>query len=199
KDGAAVPVPPRAAGFIRLMWEGRAGSQGPKAQLLKAELWTKHPGGVPGILQAGVVMTEPLRVDTIVIHVGVLGPGDAARGRLRCWSRTRPAFGLEVRSAGEPFVVCHKEALTADDQQELLKSGLPVVCGYRVRVAVRERTADGKRFDEGPFNVPFTLVPKGVPAEPFQGAVRGVVRGDVTVAGGSEIFLEPFAARSGTR
>src|SRR5262249_1158181 len=52
KDGAAVPVPPRAAGFIRLMWEGRAGSQGPQAQRLNAQPWTKHPGGGPATRHA---------------------------------------------------------------------------------------------------------------------------------------------------
>jgi hypothetical protein len=199
--GEGVAIPPRGVGFVRLQWEVRQGK--PSVQNLTAKLWMQSPDRAPVILQATAAVLDPVRSDVASLDLGSLGPGDSTRGVVRCWSATRPEFGLEVACSGAPFITCVKEPFQDEDFQALRRTGLPILSGYRITVSVRESSEDGKRrFDEGPFSHRVTLtpsIPGGRPMESMVIGLTGAVRGDITVMGAANgIRLEPFPVRRGT-
>jgi hypothetical protein len=209
KEGVAVP--PRAIGFVRLLWERRRGTAGIQGQPLTAALWTGSPGRVSASLSVGVLLVDPVHVDTNTVNLEPLGSGDSSTATLRCWSSSRPRFDLAVRSADNPLIVAHKEPLTEADVEDLERSELlsatkqrrpprPVLSGWRITVTAQERSKDGKhQLDSGPFTHPLILVPANIRMEQIEVAVQGLVRGDIEVVGGASIRLGAFDTRSGTR
>lgn len=211
QKGEGVVVPARAAGLVRLSWEGRRGTAAVQGQPLNAELWTQTPGTVGVRLLIAALLVDPIHVDTTSVSVNEMGPGDAKTATVHCWSSSRPHFDVEIRSVTDnPLVVCHKEPLTEADALELARAERqrarvkrepprPVLSGWRIAVTVHESSKDGKRrLDEGPFTHTLILAPVGIRTEHREVAVHGVVRGDVIVEGGGVVKLEPFAARVGT-
>jgi hypothetical protein len=209
--GDGITVPPRRVGFVRLQWAARRDKS--QAQNLTAKLWMQSRERLGVDLRVGAVLMDPVRIDTTSLALGSLGPGDSAQGVLRCWSSTRPDFGLEVTGTGAPFITWTREPLTDEDSQVLQKPPgreggqpgpafrLPIMSGYRIVVSVRERGADGKLFDEGPFSHQVTLrpsVPGGGPMEPIVVALTGTVRGEFTVSGtGIGVRLGTFPVSRG--
>ena len=209
KEG--VVIPPGAAGFVRLSWEGRRGPAPVQGQALTAELWTQTPGGVPTVLRVGVLEVDPVHVDTKGLSLETLGAGDASTATMHCWSSTRLDFDFEIRPGRDnPLIVCSKERLTEAEIAELAaveneravqqkRPPRPVLSGWRIQVTANERSKDGKRrLDEGPFVYPLTLVPARMRVEHPEVAVHGRVRGDVMLESGDSIRLGEFKVRNGT-
>jgi hypothetical protein len=192
------PVPARAIGFVRLGWDGRKMGQ----QTFSAKLWSQDPQAPTQALSVSALVLDPVRLDTEDVDLGLLEPGGRAEGILRCWSSTRPNLKVEVKSNGEPFITCKTEPLTDEDRRRAETAGLPVVAGYRIRILVRERIEESKRIDEGVFyrEIRVSATDGGQPLGENVIKVRGVVRGDVSLAGGGAgIYLGTFSSERGKR
>jgi hypothetical protein len=187
-------VPARAAGAVRLTWNGT--SLG--AQRITAELKTQaNAAGVPRSLSVSVRFVRPVFVGLEAEMASPAPPAEADLGEVRadeagpltarfvCWSATRDRFGLEAGPTDHPCVSVAAPRRLSDDEVEGLRktSKKAVRCAYRVEVTVREQTDRADRLNLGPFRHAFTLKSDAVAAEVVTGYVTGVVRGEVTVGG----------------
>jgi hypothetical protein len=197
-------VPPRAVGFIRLVWEARR-SPGDPRKKFAAELWWQDPQKGGGLtLEANAFLVNGLRLDNADVNAGVLNPGDSAQRTVRVWSSTRYKLDEpEIASTGAPFITCGKPVpLTETDKTELSRYGGEVRTGYALTVTVREQLPNGSRLDEGFFQHLIQIKPREriILPEPLEVNVRGAVRGDISLVGADNgIVLEPFATGVGTR
>jgi hypothetical protein len=201
----AIVVPPRAVGFVRLVWEARR-SPTDRRTKLAADLWWQDPRKGGGVrLEANSYFIDGLRLDAADVNAGTLSnPGDTAQRTVRIWSSTRYQLDEpEIVSTGAPFITCAKPVpLTAQDRAELYRYGGEVRAGYSLTLTVREQLPNGSRFDEGFFHHLIQIKPREriILPEPLEVNVRGVVRGDISLVGvDNGIDLGPFPVGGGTR
>jgi hypothetical protein len=208
EDADGIAVPAHASGAVRLTWRGE--EIGPKR--LTAELRTQagETDGTPVTLEVPVNFVQPVRVapeESLEeppdgeIKVGALGPGDTRTLRLITWSSTREGFRLAPVPPADPHVRCGPpERLEPAECDRLGRAhDTAVLCGYRIPVTVRERTADGQELDLGPFTrrLEFTSDPD---IDTVVVPLSGSVRGPVTVgndSNGGEVALGTFERGTG--
>ena len=213
-----VAVPPRSSGFLRLEWEAKRGVRaGPRTEMFGVEIWWQSPSAGGATLEANALLAEGVWLDVDDLSTGTLGPNGLAERTVLLWSATRRQFAVaEVVSSAPDFVTCSQpEPMTDEDRQELLRRGVGVWIreklerysidprsGYRLRITVREQKPDGSRFDEGLFLHHIRIKPreKIILPDPLEVAVRGAVRGDVSLVGAEHgINLDQFAVSQGIR
>jgi hypothetical protein len=214
-DTKGLTVPAHAAGGVRLNWEKKERAFGP--QTLSADLGTecRKTTGHTIKLQVGLAWVDPVMIgaeDKLKeppkegkegeVAIGTLLAGEAKTVNLLCWSLTRPAFKLQAEKPEDPCVTCDTpEKLSADECKKVGEAiPSPILCAYRVRVTVRERTADGKQLDLGRFRryVKFT---SDAVAEKGSATITGVVQGDIMVGTEKErdlLLLGSFERSVGT-
>jgi hypothetical protein len=195
KPGAhGVTVPAKAGGWVRMVWKGE--EAGP--QMLTADLRTTTTvSSAPNVkLQVGAIFVEPVRVlptsKELAVETLLSSNDKPAVALFTVYSSTRASFTLEPESEQEqkarnPFVTCEKPVpLTPEQCRELEKQHMSAVkYAYKVAVTVRERLADGRQHDLGPFRTTVALKGDAL-ADDLVLTVTGSVRGDVTVLTGGE-------------
>jgi hypothetical protein len=204
EDGGAkvVPVPPHAAGYVRLRWEARR--LGPER--LAASVWAQAPGqpktrGSETSLQLPLVIVAPVRVHPEEIKLPDLRPNQTFDAEFLCFSSTRPGLNLvSVKEESDnPCFVCSATPLTGEAlrqaAQSLERITGRVAAAYRVRVTVCERSPDGTRqLDLGPFQRRLYLTTDQDDAGTLLATVTGTVRGDVTV--GTDEFQDRIVLKT---
>ncbi len=197
-----ITVPAKYAGIVRLNWKVQEDKLG--KQILNAELWTQpqESGTSP---RAKVILEVPLRFIPIIqltsptLELGELHTRGEKSVEFACWSSTRAWFDLKGQEKeGDQRFTCTCTPLTHEECERLAKQlQARVLCGYRVRVTVRERLADTEQMDLGPFTSKIVLTSD--PDIPSGGVlVKGVVRGEITVdAVEGKVNLGTFSVRKG--
>jgi len=187
---ASLSVPPHATGWVRVNW--KIDDIGP--HVLKVQIWSHAPdSGTPPIeLITPVLVVPPATVDEHVKSVGILTAeqGESIPAEFLCWSATRTFFNVKPGEGTDPFLVLAKPIpLTSDERKRVADAlGSRVLCGYRIRVTVRDRLEDGRPIELGPFRraailqideekVPLLDDERG----PLKISVTGRVKGDVAV------------------
>lgn len=204
-DVKGVTVGPGEGGFVRLAWEDKKDrTPEERHEQLVVEVWTQAVGGGPKSidrLELPLTFVPPLRVTPPNVQLGDLNPRDEKTVTFKCWSSTRPRFSLSAKErSGEPCFTCSCTPLTDQERSQLADATKShVLCGYLVRVIVRERLSDAVQMDLGPFvrRIDLTSDPE---IEPASVLVTGVVRGDVTVGTEDDkgrIELGFFSAKKG--
>jgi hypothetical protein len=212
EEGKLVEVPPGAAGAIRVGWQAHPQ---PMFKEIKAAMVTESRGktGAPVGLEAKINFVEPVRVLADTAKPGTERPQEAMLTEMDenavetatfyCWSSTRNKFTVKIDKPSDPCLSCSEpEPLTEKERKQIGEAHqVHMLCGYRVKVTVREQTPDGKKhLDLGYFRRHITLRPEP-DAEPVQAVVIGLVRGELEVGLGEEkniIRLGSFAVASGT-
>jgi hypothetical protein len=206
-DQEFVTVPPRASGLVRLIWDGKKEKEG--AERLSVALWTQviadraAPRDYPPSLEFPFFFAPAIRVLPGEVTIDDLGPYDQKSGTFDCWSSTRAQFDFGAREeSGDP---CFRVESRIMDQAERAALSVTartrVLCGYRVKVTVRERSDDQHQLDLGPYSRHLLLDVDGGQLKSSI-AIRGVVRGDVRVGAEEDrgkINLGTFPARSGAQ
>ncbi len=184
-------VPPKSAGWLRLVWNSEEQSQ----KMLSADLRTTSPAGSapPFHLQVIAVFSDPIRVGPdkkeIAVPPLVVGEGKERVAWFTVYSSTRTRFTLDPEPEARQkerhrFVTCGKPVpVDPKDFPELEKEYKhAVLSAYRVPVTVREKV-DGREHDLGPFHTTVALKTDATD-EDVGLTVTGSVRGIVTVLAG---------------
>jgi hypothetical protein len=203
--GNSVSVPPQASGLIRFSWDGKKTEE--RAERLNADLWTQAKEGRTSAreyvkLELPVVYVPAVKVLPEKVDLEDLNPKETRAADFVCWSPTRASFTLNARAAvPDPCVTCSVVPMTAEEREKLSeKEKSRVLAGYRVRITVQERTADGRQMDIGPFAKRLILTSDAMEEEISIGVV-GAVLGEIVVGADEDkgkILLQSFAARTGT-
>jgi hypothetical protein len=172
KDRAFV-VPPGAVGLVRMSWETRTKEN--EQQTLTTDLWMQPKGNVGArrkvTLGTQVAFVPPVRSFPHKVVIQRWNDAGVGSGEFRCWSATRAHFPLEVEErSADPCVQLKVLPLSGTEcrqlEEDLRKQDPPVpsrvLCGYRVRLTVRQEKGE-HRLEQGRFQRWLTLRSKGVP------------------------------------
>jgi hypothetical protein len=202
---AGVMVPAKSFGFLRLGWTAKRDLRlDPHRKLEKklyaVDLWFQDPRWSNVRLEVGAVLADGVEINVTDLDAGTLKSRDVASREVVCLSRTRPNFEVEVDSPVKPFIRCVSKVPLTEPELKRLASVGPVASGYKLKIEVREEV-DRAHFDEGLFTHTLHVRPPAdvILPKPLEIAVRGRVRGDVTVIGADNgIELQPFNFREST-
>jgi hypothetical protein len=203
-DVKGVTVEKGAGGVVRLAWEDKKEkTDEDRNERLTVDLWVQAVEKGPKNyhhLELPVTYIPALRLDQRFANVGDLNLKEEKTAEFKCWSSTKQQFSLKAKAQREdPCFSCTCTPLTAPEQTDLEKASKSrVLCGYTVRVTVRERVSDSIEMELGPFSRRILLTSDpGI--EPTSVGVVGVVRGDITVSTDEKgrIDLGPFPAKNG--
>jgi hypothetical protein len=203
-ERTVVDVPPGAAGWVRMNWDGTQ----PGHQLLQAMLWMQAGAGVQPhtlALEVPIYFDQPYRLtlaDKPTVSdadVGVMGLRGQRQTTVRylCWSATRDDFTVTPLPPSEAcFSWGQPVKLEVDELKDLeARHKIRPLAGYEILLTVRERVEEGA-LDLGPFERPVRVKINPSGAE-LTATVRGTVRGEVGVVSGEvtdRIVFEPFTA-----
>jgi len=207
-DAKGFTVPAKTAGWVRLGWNYK---DTVAEELLRAFLRTTcSTGRAPPIeLKVQVRFIDPVRPLQAKLALDPIRTGSDKPETVwfQVFSVTRDRFDLEPESAAQqkkrnPFVTCGLPvALTDAECRNLEKeTRLPVRCGYKMPVTVREY-AEGREHDFGPFSATVVLKSDAL-INDMNLAVTGSVEGIVDVLCGEtkdQIALGAFPRSTGTR
>jgi hypothetical protein len=197
-------VQPGQAGLVRI--EARKAKMGAKP--LRAPVWTQLPG--PGhqrdltLLEVPMTWVIPIRFlpDPALLDVGDLGPKDEKTVEGYFFSSTRkffPIYKIEERNRN-PHVSFTWTPMTDAEREEMSRSTQTrVLCGYKLRVTVRERLGAKGQMDLGPFMlIGEVTTDADVGLGQFQ--IDGTIKGEINVGAaedGGKILLGNFKADKG--
>jgi hypothetical protein len=193
-------VPGKASGWLRLHWDGQQlhwDADRPEPRPLKVVLWMDHPqDDMPAQLAVQVIVVRPLLVQKDV-PLGTLEVRSLPRSwPMYCFSATRPELRLEAEvehrgrpKSADPLEVASVERLSDaecrkwEQAEPKRGSSLPLRCGYRVTVKLRDVSPDGTTpLELGPFRRTVRLTCAGTDVAE-RVVLTGLVVGDVTVGG----------------
>ncbi len=203
-----VTVPAQAAGFVRLKWEAK--QIGPER--LWAGIWARAVGqpktrGPEKRLEVPIVVVHPIQINTNKLDILDIRAGQSQSVDFYCYSTTRPGFKIKSvkEKSDDPCFVCTVTQLQGDEgtkaAEVLQQPATRLVCLYRLRLTVHERSPDEKsQLDLGPYQREVVLLSDEADQPELSVGVNGTVRGDVTV--GTEesqdrVLLKTFPSNKG--
>ncbi|HEV3078629.1 MAG TPA: hypothetical protein VGY66_02575 [Gemmataceae bacterium] len=199
-----ITVPPGGTGFVRFDWDGRKTKEGPDRLVI--EVWTQAKSGKAVArdfvkLECPVTFVPPLRISPDKVALDELGPRDERIAEYYCWSATRSSFNISAwPQTPDPCIACEWEPLNEEECTKLSeREKSRVLTGYRIRLRVHERAANGKPLDVGPF-ARRILVKSDMGEDEAMIGVVGAVLGDFIVGSDEDkgrVILESFPARNG--
>jgi hypothetical protein len=189
KDSQGFSVPARAAGLLRLGWNGKDFAD----QRYWARLWVDDQGNrlyqrfeVPVHVVQPVYIRSEEQLKRSQVDLGRMNSGEERTARFMCYSGTRAKFTIAAKSTPSDPCLTYQapQPLTEAELQVLSqKTGITVLAGYRVEVVVHERVGDAQ-LDLGPFRRSAIWNTDLAAGHQVTGIVSGSVLGEVR-------FIEP--------
>jgi hypothetical protein len=198
-------VPAKAAGWLRLIWNHK---DTVAEEWLGAQLRTTCSVGKAPPVEVKVMVRflEPVRTVRPKLSLDPIRSGSdkPQTAWFQVYSVTRDSFSLEPteQKNPNPFVTCGRPVALSETECSNLRTEthLPVRCGYKVPVTVREQ-AGGQQHELGPFSESVALKSDALD-ENVKLTVTGTVEGLVTVLCGEtkdQIALGAFPRITGTQ